>query len=139
DTPLHERRVAAGGTDEPGPEHWPERLGDQRLDRVLAERLEPQRDRPARPLVEKLQARHADQQQRDTGGEERDVLDEVEERLLAPLDVVEDDDEQPLRRRLLEGLAEGPRELVGRGRIGRLAEERADRRRGVLLRRQEVE
>ena len=44
------------------------------------------------------------------------MLDQVEERLLAPLDVVEDDDHRPLRRGLLERLAEGPGDLLRRRR-----------------------
>jgi len=110
-----------------------ERLRQERLDGVLRERLEPQRHRPARPLVEELRPRDAEQEERDAGGEERDMLDEVEERLLAPVDVVEDDGERPAGRSPLERLAERPGELVGRGRAGRLAEQRADRGGGVLL------
>ena len=43
-----------------------------------------------------------------------DVLDEVEERRLGPVQVVPDDDERPLVRGLLERLAHRPRDLVGR-------------------------
>ena len=63
----------------------------------------------------------ADQEHRRARREQRDLLDEVEERLLAPLDVVEHDHE---RRRLLEQLAERPRDLVGRGRRVPLPEQR---------------
>ena len=70
-----------------------------------------------------LRPRHAEQQDRRARGEERDVLDQVEERLLAPLDVVEDDDQRPLRRCVLERLAERPGDLL-RGRR-RLASRRA--------------
>ena len=41
-----------------------------------------------------------------------DLLDQVEERLLAPVDVVEDDDERSLGGCLLERLAERPRDLL---------------------------
>ena len=44
--------------------------------------------------------------------EQRDVLDQVVERLLAPLDVVEDDDQRSLGRSLLERLAERPGDLL---------------------------
>ena len=44
------------------------------------------------------------------------MLDEVEEDVLTPLDVVEDDDERLLGRYRLEQLAERPRDLVGRRR-----------------------
>ena len=49
------------------------------------------------PLLGELGPRHAEQQDRRARGEQRDVLDQVEERLLAPLDVVEHDHERPLR------------------------------------------
>ena len=67
------------------------------------------------------------------------MLDQVEERRLAPLDVVEHDHERPLLRRVLHGLAEGPRDLLGRSRRVALAEQRADRRRGGLVRGRHVE
>ena len=50
------------------------------------------------------------------------MLDQVEEDLLAPLDVVEDDHERPFRRGVLERLPEGPRDLLGGCRRLRLAE-----------------
>jgi hypothetical protein len=42
------------------------------------------------------------------------VLEEIEQDILAPLDVVEDRDDGPLGRDRLEQLAEGPGDLVGR-------------------------
>jgi hypothetical protein len=55
------------------------------------------------------------------------------------MDVVEHDHERPLRRRVLQGLAEGPRDLLrGRRRL-RFAEQRADRLDSGLVRRQQVE
>ena len=55
------------------------------------------------------------------------LLDQVQERFLAPLEIVEEDHERALCRRLRENLADRPGDLVGRcGRV-RLAEERADR------------
>ena len=68
--------------------------------------------------------------------EQRDVLDQVEEGLLGPLDVVEDADEGRL---LLEQLAERPRDLVGRRWPLRLTEQRAKRRRGRGIGRKDVE
>ncbi len=62
--------------------------------------------------------------------EQRRRLDEVEKRLLGPLNVVETDDERRLR---LEQLPEPPGDLVGAcERLG-LPEQRADRRRGVRV------
>ena len=83
-----------------------------RLGRVgVVERFEPDRDRPGGAAVEQLRPGHAEQQQRRTAREQRDVLDQVEEGLLAPLDVVEDDHE---RRLLFQQLAEGPADLLRR-------------------------
>src|SRR4029077_6923082 len=56
--------------------------------------------------------------------------------LLAPLDVVEDDDE---RRLLLEQLPERPGDLLRRGSRLRLTQERTDRRRSVRIGRERVE
>ena len=73
--------------------------------------------RATRAAIEELRPSQAEEQDRRPGREQGDVLDEVEERLLAPLDVVEDADE---RRLLLEQLAEGPGDLLGRRRPRRL-------------------
>jgi hypothetical protein len=67
------------------------------------------------------------------------VLDQVCERLLAPLDVVEDDDQRPLCRGLLDGFAERPGQLLCGRRGLLLPEQRADRDRGGLVRRQQLE
>ena len=115
------------------------RSRDQLLDVFVAERLEPERHRPGGAALDELRPRHAEQQDRRARGEQRDVLDQVAERLLAPLDVVEDDHERPLGRRLLQRLAKGPGDLLRRCRRLALAEQRADRRRGGLVRRQHVE
>ena len=55
------------------------------------------------------------------------MLDQVEERLLAPLDVVEDDHQRLLGRSLLERLAKRPGDLIC-DVLARLAQQRADRR-----------
>ena len=44
------------------------------------------------------------------------MLDQIEQRLLCPVQVVEHADERALPRLLLEQLAEAPRDLVCRGR-----------------------
>ncbi len=78
---------------------------DQLLALVLAERLEQQRSRvelpasPAGPRVEELGSRHAEEEDRRVAREIGDVLDEVEERRLGPLEIVEEDDLRPLRAR----------------------------------------
>ena len=114
-------------------------LGDELVDVFVAKRLEPERHRPGGAALGELRPRDAEQQDRRARGEERDVLDQVEERLLAPLDVVEDDHERPLGRSLLQRLAEGPGDLLRRRRRLRLAQQRADRHRGGLVRGQHVE
>src|ERR1700692_4130910 len=55
------------------------------------------------------------------------MLDEVEQRLLRPVEVVEHADERLHLRLLFEELAEPPRDLLRRGRRVRLAEQRAQR------------
>ena len=67
------------------------------------------------------------------------MLDQVAERLLAPLDVVEHHHERPLRRSPFQRLAKGPGDLLRGCRSLALAEQRADRRCGGLVRRQHAE
>ena len=98
-------------------------LGDELVDVFVAQRLEPKRHRPGRAALGELRPRHAEQQDRRARGQQRDVLDQVEERLLAPLDVVEDDDERPLGGSVLQRLAEGPGDLLRRCRSLALAEQ----------------
>ena len=136
---LDEERVAAGGAGDPLAQLVADVLGDQLLDVVGAQRLEPERHRPGGVALDELRAGDAEQQDRRARGEQRDVLDQIAERLLAPLDVVQNDDKRSLRRSLLQRLAKGPGDLLGRRRRLALAEQRADRRRGVLVRGQLVE
>ena len=103
-----------------------EQLVDQRVRLVRRERLEQHRRRvqlaaaPGRAPLEQLRPGHAEEQDRCVAREVGDVLDQVEERRLAPVDVVEDDDERPLARSRLEQLAERPGDLLaGRRRTSR--------------------
>ena len=135
---LDEERVAAGGAGDLRAQLAGEPLGDQLVDVLVAERLEPERDRPRRAALGQLRPRHAEQQDRRAGGEQRDVLEQVEEGLLAPLDVVEDDDQRSLRRRVLRAACGTPRRSPRpRSAASRLAEQRADRRGGRLVRGQQ--
>src|SRR6266508_5899387 len=68
---------------------------------------------PGRPSLEQLRARHAQQQDGRVTREVGDMLDEIEQRLLRPVQVVEYADERALLRRLLEKLSERPRNFVG--------------------------
>ena len=71
---------------------------------------------PGRPLLEQLGPCHGDQQDRRVPGPVGHVLDEVQEGGLAPMDVVEDEDQGFAARQRLEGLADGPEDLIGRWR-----------------------
>ena len=114
---LDEERVAARGAQDPLA-HVRVELSPadprlhQRLRLVGAERLQPDDAAPAAAPVEQLRPRHAEQQDRRAGRQERDVLEQIEEHVLGPLDVVEDGDERPFGRDRLEQLAERPRDLV---------------------------
>ena len=69
---------------------------------------------PAWPLVEELGACEADEEDRRVTGPVRQVLDEVEEGRLGPLQVVEEDDERPGLRLRFEQAADGPGGFVRR-------------------------
>ena len=79
----------------------PRRFVDELGGLAVAQPLEEHRGRvelaaaPARPLVEELGSCEADEQNRRVAGPVGEVLDEVEERWLGPLQVVEEDDERP--------------------------------------------
>ena len=76
---------------------------DERVGVGGRERLEQHRRRvqlaaaPVRPPVEQLGSRHAEQENRRVAAQVGDVIDEIEERLLAPVDVVQHDDERGIR------------------------------------------
>jgi hypothetical protein len=136
---LDEERVAARRPRDPLAELCGNAFGDQLGEVRVTERLEPKRDRPVGAAVEQLRPRQAHEQDRGARGKERDVLDQVEERLLTPMKIVDDDDERLLARRLLERLAKGPGDLVRRRRRLRLAQQRANGCRGGLVRGTHVE
>ena len=106
---------------------------DQLLGLLGLERLEQHAGRvdlaagPARAAVEQLRPGHAEQQDRRVAGEVGDVLDQVEEGLLAPVHVVEHADERRLGRDRLEQLAERPGDLLAGGDQLLVAEQGADR------------
>ena len=93
---------------------------DQQLAVLAGERLEQDRRRvelaaaPAGSKLEQLGAGDAEEEDRRVAGPVGDVLDQVEEDGLGPLDVVEDEDLRPRRRPRLDQLAKG--ELRVRGR-----------------------
>ncbi len=136
---LDEERVAARGARDSLPQVVGGVLGDEPVDVVVGQGLEPERHRPGGPLLGERGPCHAEQQDRRARGEQRDVLDQVVEGLLAPLDVVEHDHQRPLRGGLFKRLPERPGDLLRRRRRIALAEQRADRRRRRLVGRHEVE
>ncbi len=131
-----EQRVAARSAGDSRPELPRHGDADQRARLLRLERLQPHRPRPAGTPFQQLRSGHAQEEKRNPGGEQHRRLDQVEERLLAPLDVVQDDDQ---RRALLEQLPERPGDLVpARARI-RLPQQRAQRRRRDRIRWQHPE
>ena len=130
---FDEERVTAGGVRDLFAQLTGDPLRDELVDVFVAEWLEPKRHRPGGAALGELRPRDAEHEDRCARGQERDVLDQVEERLLAPLDVVEDDHQRPLRRGLLQRLAERPGDLLRCRRRLRLAQQRADRHRGGLV------
>ena len=136
---LDEERDAARGASDPLAQLAGDPLRDELVDVFVAQGLEPKRYRPGGMELRELGARHAEQEDRCPRGEQRDVLDQIAERLLAPLDVIEHDHQRPRCRSLLQRLAERPGDLLRRRRRLAFAEQRADRHRGGLVRRQHVE
>ena len=137
---LDEERVPLGRVDDP-------------LPRLLGEIAEPLHERLAVLLRERVQGEHValglgavhvgrvsnrsgravHRRRRGTSCDERgEVLDEVEERRLRPVDVVEDDDEGPRRSHRLEQPADAPGDLLGRDGRVRRSERGLDAHRGEL-------
>ena len=103
------------------------RAVEQRLDELLAllaqQRLELDRGRanataaPAGTQVEQLGPGEADEQERRLSNPGRQVLDQLEQRLLGPVDVFEDEHERLLLRNPLRPFARCPGDLL-RARLG---------------------
>jgi hypothetical protein len=64
------------------------------------------------------------------------MLEQVEKRFLAPLEVVDNDDQ---RRRLFKKLAKGPGDVLCRDTIGRRTEQRVDCVLGIWVVREDIE
>ena len=131
-----EERIAAGGAHDPLPRLVRHGVADERASFLLRQRLQAQHGGPARTTLEELRPGHAEKEQWRAGREQRGRLDELEEGLLPPLDVVEDDHE---RRLLLEQLAERPGDLVGAGAGVALPEQRPNRGRRRFVARQRAD
>ena len=104
-----EQRVAARRVRDPLAQLARDGVADQYVGLLRGQRLQPQRRRPARAPLHQLGPSHAQQQKWRAGREQRHGLDQLEKRLLAPLEVVEDHDQ---RRLLLQQLPERPGDLV---------------------------
>ena len=139
---LQEERVSLGGRGDALAQAGLDaaQLRQQELGLRCVERLEEYRRRvpfaaaPGGPLLEQLGAGHAEQEDRLAAREIGDVLDQIEQCLLRPVQVVEHADERVLVRLLLDQLAEAPSDLLRRGRGLRLPEQRPDRYRWIALR-----
>ena len=100
---LEEQRVAVGALDHPArrePLGAEPRDQGERVD--LVERVEAEhggaalRRRPRGPALQQLRAAEADEQDRRAAGERDQVVDEVQQRRLGPVGVVDHDDERAL-------------------------------------------
>ena len=138
---LDEERVPVGGCADSCAQAVLDRVAREQLCDQLAcldrgERLEQRRGRvqlaagPAGPLFEQLGARHAEKQDRRVARKVADVLDEIEERGLAPVHVVEDDDERLRLRDRFEELAKRPGRLLRGARLRLGAQQAAQRCQG---------
>ncbi len=132
---LDEERVPFRGRDDPLAQLRRE-LVRERVDElvrvVVAERLEdderraPTRRSPRRPHVEEIGASGAEDEDRCVARRVRDVLDQVEQRRVGPVDVVDDQHERPRRGERLEHSPERPGGLVGRAASVPLADRPGD-------------
>ena len=134
---LDEERVAFGCIHHSRPDlggqlSSAQEVPDQLAGLGLAQGLQQDRGRvelataPTRAPIEQFWPRQADEQDRCVPRPVGDVLDEVEKRRRAPLQIVEDHDERPFASLRLEQLADGPESLVGRADALDMAERRAE-------------
>ena len=123
---LDVERVAFGrgddaGDDVGGEPGRAEQVGGDVGGRRVAERPQHEAQRgialaPLRALVENVMARGAEQEDRRLVGRAEDVLDQVEERLLGPMDVVDERDRRTVRRRATRRTCAPPTKSRASGR-----------------------
>ena len=95
-----------------------QKLPEQERRLLVGERLERERGRvelaaaPAGPPLEELRPRRADHEQRDVGHPVDQLVDEVEQALVRPVQVLEDEHERALLGKGLEEAAPGREGLV---------------------------
>ena len=123
---LRVERVPLGGGGDALADHGIHRVirqevGDELPALLGVQRFEQDRRRvqlppgPAGAIVEQLGARHAREQDRDVASQIRDVLDQLDERGLCPLDVVDHEDHGALGGEALEQRPDGPAHLFRGG------------------------
>ena len=80
------------------------------------------------PAADLEQLGSGDEQEQDGSVDQaiRDMLDEIEQRGLGPLDVVEDDDQRPPARQVLQQVAHRPGHLLRRCRLVDQPRDRCD-------------
>lgn len=138
---LREQRVALGGVDDPRTRGVVD-ASDQVLHEPLGflGRQGLQRDRgrvelpaaPVRPEVQQIRPRHADHQDRRVPAPVGDLIHEVEQAGLSPLQVVQHDDQRLRTGQALQEPADGPSDLLRGERQPRLpADELRDPRRDL--------
>src|SRR5262245_22683262 len=124
---LEEQRVALGCPDDSCDLRRLQPVGDEGLNELLCIRLGEslQRDHgsvrivgsPRRARLEKLWPGKAEHEERRTCREADEILDQVEEKGLGPVDIVEADNQYALRGRALQELPHRPEGLLQRRRF----------------------
>ena len=115
---LEEQRVALAGLHAPRRERSAAGVLDELVRLVVRARRARAptgrlRRRPGGPRLEQLRACEADEQNRGAAREHHEVLEQVQQRRLRPVDVLDDDDERTLAATPLEHPANGPERLLG--------------------------
>ena len=134
---LDEERVAFRGVQDPDSEQFVgegsvEQAEDELRGVSRGERLEQDRrgvqlaSAPVRPPVEQLRSRHAEEQDRRVAAQVCNVVDEIEKEILAPVDVVEHDDEWRIPGDRLQQPPDGQRDLLDRSSHAPVAEHGLD-------------
>ena len=113
---LGEQRVAGRGQSRAvrAPPRWraAEQAVEQRVDLAVAERLEAHRHVPVGTVLEQLRPGEAEQHDRCVRDRRREAGEQVEQRRLGPVDVVDEHDQRPGTGRRGEEVADRPRRLL---------------------------
>ena len=136
---ANEERVPTCSPRDPLAQGAADPLRDQLLDVVRGQRFQPELHRPGGAPLAQLGPRQAEEQDGRAGRQESHVLDQVEEGLFARVDVVEHQRQWFFCGGVLDRLPECPRNLLGGGRCVADSEQRADGRRCLRIRGQDIE